>query len=186
VGANIEQFKLKLILGDITEQDTEAIVNSANKSLLAGSGVCGAIHKKAGKELEEECMRIRQNQLNGQFLGTGSPVMTKGYGLKANYVIHTVGPHWFKEENPHQLLKDAYWNSLKVGYEAGIRTISFPSISTGIYGFPVAQAAEIAINTILEFLEQNEMKEVRIVLFNQQDYLIYSETRKQIHCLKFP
>lgn len=116
--------------------------------------------------------------MNGEFLGTGSAVVTKGYGLKANYVIHTVGPHWFKDKQPEQLLKDAYWNSLTVAYHAGIRTISFPSISTGIYGFPVDNAAEIAIKTILGFLEQNEMKEVRIVLFSQQDYLIYSEALK--------
>jgi O-acetyl-ADP-ribose deacetylase len=170
---------LKLILGDITTQDTEAIVNSANKSLLAGSGVCGAIHKKAGKELEEECMNIFKNQLNGQFLKTGRVILTGGYRLKAKYVIHTVGPQWFKEDNPQQLLKACYWNSLEKAYESGIRTISFPSISTGIYGFPVEKAAEIAISTIFEFLDQKEMKEVRIVLFSKNDYLIYSNAMNQ-------
>ena len=129
-------------------------------------------------------MNIRKNQLNGQFLETGSAVLTKGYRLKANYVIHTVGPHWFKDKSPHQLLKDAYWNSLEAAYTAGIQTVSFPSISTGIYGFPVAQAAKIAINTILGFLELSEMKEVRMVIFSQDDYLIYSEELDEIIATK--
>jgi O-acetyl-ADP-ribose deacetylase len=127
-------------------------------------------------------MNVRQHQLNGEFLETGCVVLTNGYGLKAKYVIHTVGPHWFKdkEKNPHQLLKACYWNSLDKAYESGIRTVSFPSISTGIYGFPVSEAAEVAISTILEFLDQKEMEEVRIVLFSKTDYQTYSEALNRL------
>ncbi|HEY5124162.1 MAG TPA: O-acetyl-ADP-ribose deacetylase, partial [Ignavibacteria bacterium] len=135
--------------GDITKQNTDAIVNAANKSLLGGGGVDGAIHRAAGKDLLEEC-----RNLGG--CNTGEAKITKGYNLNANYVIHTVGPVWnggkYGEE---EKLAECYRNSLKLAVKNKIKSIAFPSISTGAYRFPIEKAVRIAVKEVKNFLEKN-------------------------------
>lgn len=169
----VNKTQLALIQGDITEQETEAIVNAANTSLLGGGGVDGAIHRVGGPTILEECRRIRAKQ--GR-CPTGEAVITTGGNLKAKYVIHTVGPVWSggkrKEET---LLHNTYKNSLSLARDNGIRSLSFPSISTGAYGFPIERAADIALSTVLDFLKGYTFKEVRFVLFSEGDLKIYEE-----------
>jgi len=173
--------RLKLVIGDITEQHTEAIVNAANGALLGGGGVDGAIHRKAGYELVEECKKIRREVLNGALLPIGEAVITKGYNLPAKYVIHTVGPVWNNNTgNKEQLLSNCYRNSLALAKERGMKSLAFPSISTGVFRFPLALAAKLAIREIVEFLELHEFGEVKMVLFSQKDYDAYEEELKQI------
>ena len=165
--------RIKLIQGDITTIDTEAIVNAANNSLLGGGGVDGAIHRKAGPQLLEECKK-----LNG--CKTGEAKLTKGYQLPADYVIHTVGPVWHggNQEEP-VLLASCYRNTIQLAEEHQITSIAFPSISTGVYGYPIKKAAAIALQTIIETLEQDvasSIDEVVIVCFSQQDLKIYKDT----------
>ncbi len=162
--------RIKLVQGDITKLDVDAIVNAANKTLLGGGGVDGAIHRAAGPELLEYC-----RTLNG--CNTGEAKLSPGFNLPAGYVIHTVGPVWHGgNSNEPELLKNAYLNSLKIAKENKFKTIAFPNISTGVYGFPKRLAAEIAINTVKEFLADNEFPlEVQFVVFDNQNYSIYSE-----------
>ncbi|AQQ54571.1 O-acetyl-ADP-ribose deacetylase [Planococcus lenghuensis] len=171
---------LKLITGDITKQETEAIVNAANGTLLGGGGVDGAIHRAAGPELLAECRQIRQEQLNGEKLPTGKAVITKGYRLPASFVIHTVGPVWSGKEGKDKLLADCYRNSLQLAAAHGIHSISFPSISTGIYRFPIDRAATVALSTIVEFLDSREFGEVVMTLFSQSDYEVYEAALKKL------
>jgi len=161
-----------LIQGDITRQDTDAIVNAANSSLMGGGGVDGAIHRAGGEAILEECKQIVAKQ--GR-CPTGQAVITSGGKLKAKYVIHTVGPIWRGgENNEQQLLADAYRNSLALAREHNIKTIAFPSISTGAYRFPIEQAARIALNTVEDFLNEHAgFQQVRFVLFSEQDLIIY-------------
>ncbi|MEE4198103.1 MAG: O-acetyl-ADP-ribose deacetylase [Bacteroidales bacterium] len=162
--------KIKLIQGDITKLNVDAIVNAANKSLLGGGGVDGAIHRAAGRELLEEC-----KTLNG--CETGEAKITKGYKLPAQYVIHTVGPVWHGGNNEeHKLLANCYKNSLKLAAEQNIKSLAFPNISTGVYGFPKDQAAKIAINTVKEFLKQkNKIENVYFVCFDYENYNLYEK-----------
>jgi O-acetyl-ADP-ribose deacetylase (regulator of RNase III) len=170
--------KLSLVRGDITEQDTEAIVNAANSSLLGGGGVDGAIHRAGGPGILEECKAIRAKQ--GE-CPTGEAVITGGGNLAARYVIHTVGPIWSGgERGEDQLLKSAYRNSLALAKERGIRSMSFPSISTGAYRFPIDRAAGIAFSTVRDFLLENELDEVRFVLFSQSDLEVYRRVLEQL------
>ncbi len=178
---NIGKARLILVKGDITEQDTDAIVNAANPSLMGGGGVDGAIHRKGGPKILEECKKIRETKYpNG--LPTGEAVITTGGNLKAKYVIHTVGPIWKGGSyNEAQLLEKAYKNSLRLAIENGLKTISFPSISTGAYGYPIEKASRVALNTIKNFLEkENKIEEVRIVLFTEKDFKIYEEALEEI------
>lgn len=173
--------KILIVKGDITEMRTEAIVNSANPSLMGGGGVDGAIHKKGGPKILEECKLIREREFP-KGLPAGKAVITSGGNLKARYVIHTVGPIWrggtYDEE---KLLIEAYYNSLKLAVSKGIKSIAFPSISTGAYGYPIEEASKIALRTIKEFLEKEDfIEEVIIVLFNERDYEVYKASAMKI------
>ncbi len=169
----VNKIRLTLIQGDITEQETEAIVNAANTTLLGGAGVDGAIHRAGGPAILEECKKIRTKQ--GR-CPTGEAVITTAGNLKAKYVIHTVGPVWSGGEREEDtLLQNAYKNSLSLARDKGIRSLSFPSISTGAYGFPIERAAGIALSAVRDFLEGYSFEEVRFVLFSQRDLGIYEK-----------
>ena len=160
------------IKGDITKiTNVQAIVNAANKSLLGGGGFDGAIHRAAGKELLEECRTLHGCE-------TGEAKITKAYKLPCDYVIHTVGPIWGGgNRNEPQLLANCYRNSLQVAVDHGIRTIAFPSISTGVYHFPVEEAAQIALKTVKQFLDEHPGKidEVYWVLFDDKTLHVYED-----------
>jgi O-acetyl-ADP-ribose deacetylase (regulator of RNase III) len=165
---------IELVLNDITEMNTDAIVNAANSSLMGGGGVDGAIHKKGGSKILEECNKIRISKYpNG--LPTGEAVITSGGNLKTKFVIHTVGPVWrggFDGET--QLLKKAYESSLRLAKRSGITSISFPSISTGAYHYPTKQASVIALKTIRDFLtKESKIIKVIMVLFSKKTFDIY-------------
>ncbi len=174
----VNNTKLSLIRGDITQQDTEAIVNAANTSLLGGGGVDGAIHRAGGPEILEECKKIRARQ---EGCPTGEAVITTGGKLKAKYVIHTVGPVWSEgNQNENLLLRNAYRNSLTLAKDKGIKSISFPSISTGAYRFPIYDAARIALSSVREFLKEHDFEEVRFVLFSERDLKAYEEAWQKV------
>lgn len=174
----IGKTKLSLIQGDITLQETEAIVNAANTSLLGGGGVDGAIHRAGGPKILEECKAIRAKQGG---CPTGEAVITSGGNMKAKYVIHTVGPVWSGgNRNEEQLLRNAYYNSLNLAGENGIKSVSFPSISTGVYRFPIDKASRIALNTVKEFLQKHNFVEVRFVLFSERDLKVYEDALREI------
>ncbi|MGC9337027.1 MAG: O-acetyl-ADP-ribose deacetylase [Candidatus Cloacimonadia bacterium] len=170
---------ISLVQGDITQQDTEAIVNAANSSLIGGGGVDGAIHRAGGPQIFEECAEIRKRQGG---CPTGEAVITSGGNLKAKYVIHTVGPIWRGgENNEENLLRNCYINSLNIAKENSIKSIAFPSISTGIYKFPIQRASMIALQTTINYIKKNDfLDEVRFVLFSKKDYDIYCESLKSI------
>ena len=173
--------KLRLLQGDITEMDTDAIVNAANPSLMGGGGGDGAIHRKGGPKILEECKRIRETKYpNG--LPTGKAVITTGGNLKAKYVIHTVGPVWRGgNKGEAELLSEAYRNSLKLAVSMGLKTIAFPSISTGAYGYPIEKASVVALSTVKEFLEREDgLDEVVFVLYTGRDFEIYRRTAEEI------
>lgn len=163
-------YNIQTVLGDITKvNDLEAIVNAANNNLLGGGGVDGAIHRAAGPKLLEEC-----RTLHG--CATGQAKMTGAYNLQCKYVIHTVGPVWRGGNHGEaKLLSDAYRNSLQVAVDHGIRTVAFPSISTGVYSYPLDQAAEIAVKTVKEFCEAHadQINTVRFVLFDEKTLRAY-------------
>ncbi len=167
----IQGAHLELVEGDITRQDTEAVVNAANSSLLGGGGVDGAIHRAGGPQILAEC-----RTLGG--CATGDAKITTGGQLKAQYVIHTVGPVYRREgaERAAELLSSAYRRSLEVAAENGVRTIAFPSISTGAYGYPLDEAAPVALGTAIEYLaaqDQDGIELVRFVLYGQRAYQAY-------------
>jgi O-acetyl-ADP-ribose deacetylase (regulator of RNase III) len=171
--AIVNRTKLSIVQGDITEQTTDAIVNAANSSLMGGGGVDGAIHRAGGPAILEECKQIVSKQ--GR-LPTGKAVITTGGNLKARYVIHTVGPIWHGGiKGEAELLASAYRESLKLAAEHSLGGISFPSISTGAYGYPVAEAAKIAIKAVVSFLREHDtsLKEVVFVLFDSRTYEAY-------------
>jgi len=175
----VNKTKVSTIQGDITKQSTDAIVNAANPSLMGGGGVDGAIHRAGGPAILEECKKIVANQ--GR-LPTGKAVITTGGNLKAQYVIHTVGPIWHGgSKNESELLKSAYYECLKVATETKLASISFPSISTGAYGYPVDEAARIAANTVVSFLKEQatSLKEVVFVLFDSRTYESYSSALRE-------
>jgi len=176
----INQTKIALLQGDITTQDTDAIVNAANPSLMGGGGVDGAIHRAGGRAILDECTRIVRNQ--GR-LQTGKAVLTTGGNLKAKYVIHTVGPIWQGgAQNEADLLTSAYQESLKLATEHGLKRISFPSISTGAYGYPVEEAANVALRAVISFLKNKptSLKEILFVLFDARTYAYYRSALEQL------
>jgi O-acetyl-ADP-ribose deacetylase (regulator of RNase III) len=156
--------KIELIKADITKLNTDAIVNAANNSLMGGGGVDGAIHRAAGKELSEECRTLKG-------CATGNSKITKGYHLTAKFVIHTVGPVWNNgTANEENLLISCYKTALQLAIEHHIKTLAFPSISTGAYRFPFNKAAKLAFNTIADFLKENEsIEKVYLVCYSDKD-----------------
>lgn len=177
----MEQTQIKLIKGDITKiTNVDVIVNAANKSLLGGGGVDGAIHRVAGPELLEEC-----KTLNG--CETGEAKITNAYKLPCKKIIHTAGPRWMGgNHNEDELLVSCYWNSLKLAVDYGLRSIAFPSISTGIYHYPLEQAAKLAVLTVKTFLEQHEnsFDLVEWVLFDDTTFQAYEEKLKEAGIIK--
>ena len=178
--AEVNKTKVSMIQGDITKQATEAIVNAANSGLMGGGGVDGAIHRAGGPAILEECKKIVAQQ--GR-LPTGKAVITTGGDLKSQYVIHTVGPIWHGgSRNEAELLRSAYYECLKLATENKLASISFPSISTGAYGYPVDEAAKIAVRTVVSFLKEQatSLKDVVFVLFDSRTYQSY-RSALQVH-----
>lgn len=177
----IGKAKVRLARGDITEIEADAIVNAANSTLMGGGGVDGAIHRKGGPQILEECKKIRASQLPAG-LPTGKAVITSAGNLKAKHVIHTVGPVWHggKHGEP-ELLAQAYRNSLQTAVDKGLKTVAFPSISTGAYGYPIQDASHIALKTVKDFLEKkNHLDKVVFVLFSERDLQVYADAAKEI------
>jgi O-acetyl-ADP-ribose deacetylase (regulator of RNase III) len=156
--------RVTLVRGDITAQEVDAVVNAANSTLMGGGGVDGAIHRKGGPRILEECRRIREERYPDG-LPTGHAVATTGGNLPARWVIHTVGPVYAKREDRSGLLASCHTESLRVADEIGARTVAFPAISTGVYGYPVDEAAPVAIRAVLD--ADTQVGEVRFVLFDE-------------------
>ena len=178
--AIVGQARLYIIKGDITHQGTDAIVNAANPSLMGGGGVDGAIHRAGGPAILEECKQIVAKQGH---LPTGKAVITTGGNLKARYVIHTVGPVWYGgHKGESELLASAYQESLKLAAENHLGSISFPSISTGAYGYPVDKAAKTALKAVISFLHRGPtfIKEVVFVLFDSATLSAYSSALGEV------
>jgi len=167
--------RIELHHGDITKLAVDAIVNAANTTLLGGGGVDGAIHRAAGPKLLEEC-----RTLNG--CNTGEAKITSGYNLPARYVIHTVGPVWHGgNNNEPALLRSCYTNSLTLADSKNLKTIAFPNISTGVYGYPKVDAAEIAVNSVTKWLESHkEIRKVIFAVFDEENYMIYHDKLQKI------
>lgn len=166
--------KFAVFKGDITKQSVDAIVNAANNSLLGGGGVDGAIHRAAGPELLEECKKLHGCQ-------TGQAKITKGYRLPAKWVIHTVGPVWHGgDRDEDRLLESCYKSSLLLAAQHDVKTVAFPSISTGVYRFPVERAAQIAVSEIQSFLASHtSMEKIVMVCFDENTFQIYSRTAEK-------
>jgi|YNPNPStandDraft_1061719.scaffolds.fasta_scaffold18577_4 O-acetyl-ADP-ribose deacetylase (regulator of RNase III) len=177
VEVKIGVCRLSLVQGDITRQETEAIVNAANARLAGGGGVDGAIHRAGGPAIAAECRKIGG-------CPTGKAVITSGGNLKAKYVIHAVGPIYRGgKEREAELLRSAYLSSLALAKEKGITSISFPSLSTGAYGYPVREAAGIALQAILDFMTENPdgpLQEIVFVLYTPQDFNTYQEVLQEL------
>lgn len=156
--------QLKIVVGDITEQEVDAIVNAANRRMLGGGGVDGAIHRAAGRKLFEECLLLGGCE-------DGEAKITAGHNLPSKHVIHTVGPIYGRANGKEaEILASCYQNSMRLAKERDLRSIAFPAISTGVYGYPKAEAAAIAVRTVKEFLAENESGiEVRFVFLSQED-----------------
>lgn len=166
--------ELTVIKGDITTQKVDVIVNAANSSLMGGGGVDGAIHRKGGSDILKECMAIRQKQGKCK---TGDAVYTSGGLLPCRYVIHTVGPIWDGgDENEEMLLASCYRKSLEIAEQLNLQSIAFPNISTGVYGYPKAEAAKVAIKTILEYAQtESSLKQILFVCFDDENYQLYKK-----------
>jgi len=176
---NIGKCTLELAESDITEMQTEAIVNAANTQLILGGGVAGAIRRKGGPTIQEECntQYSLRNKIGGTFVG--GAVKTTAGNLKAKYVIHAVGPR-MGEGNEDEKLKNATLNSLKLADESNIKSVSFPAISTGVFGFPIQRCAEIMLKTTIDYLKgQTGLEKVAFCLFGQDSYAVFENQLKQ-------
>jgi O-acetyl-ADP-ribose deacetylase (regulator of RNase III) len=165
--------RITLIQGDITEQDVDAVVNAANSSLMGGGGVDGAIHRRGGPAILEECRRIREERYPDG-LPAGKAVATTGGNLPARWVIHTVGPVYSKSEDRSGVLASCHTESLSVADELGARTVAFPAISTGVYGYPIEEAAPAAVGAVSG--AETSVEEVRFVLFDRGTYEAFERT----------
>ncbi|MEU3079074.1 O-acetyl-ADP-ribose deacetylase [Streptomyces albidoflavus] len=163
--------ELTLVQGSITEQDVDAVVNAANSSLLGGGGVDGAIHRQGGPEILAACRDLRGSHY-GKGLPTGEAVATTAGRLPARWVIHTVGPVWSASEDRSQLLASCHRDALRVAGELGVPTVAFPAISTGVYGWPLEDAARIATETVRA--TPTSVEEVRFVLFDDRAYEVFA------------
>ena len=164
-------MKITFEMGDITDQDVDAIVNAANHTLMGGGGVDGAIHRRGGPEILAECKKLRESRFPDG-LPTGQAVATSAGRLTARWVIHTVGPTYAESKDKSQLLADCFRNSLRIADELGAATVAFPAISTGVYRWPVDDAARIAIATVRA--SDTQVNEVRFVLFDQAAYDVFT------------
>ncbi|MFJ9696808.1 O-acetyl-ADP-ribose deacetylase [Kitasatospora sp. NPDC101183] len=179
--------RITLVEGDITQQQVDVVVNAANSSLLGGGGVDGAIHRKGGPEILEDCRRLRASHWGGG-LATGRAVATTAGRLPARWVVHTVGPVFLEEtyEEGAELLASCYRESLRAAAELGARTVAFPAVSAGVYGWPPADAARIALTTVSEVLDGGdagagaELAEVRFVLFGAETYRVFESVREEL------
>jgi len=167
-------------MGDITDQDVDAVVNAANSSLMGGGGVDGAIHRRGGPAILAECERIRQREWPGG-LPPGKAAITSGGSLKARHVIHTVGPVWSGGLNGEPVaLAECYSNSLGIATQNGLRSVAFPSISTGAYGYPVREACRVALKTVKSFVKsRGAPAEVTFVLYSENDFKTYMEALEE-------
>jgi O-acetyl-ADP-ribose deacetylase (regulator of RNase III) len=173
--------RVRLVRGDITDQEVDAIVNAANSSLMGGGGVDGAIHRIGGPAILEACKEIRRRQWpNG--MPMGEAVITTGGRLRARYVIHTVGPVWKGEnENESEILASCYKNSLSIATMHALRSVAFPSISTGAYGYPMEKASGVALRTVKDFVEkEGRPAEVVFVLFTETDLKVYLQALREL------
>lgn len=166
---------IDLVQGDITQQNVDAIVNAANSALSGGGGVDGAIHRAAGAELLKECLTLGR-------CPTGEARITKGYNLLAKHVIHAVGPVYHHHDNHAQLLADVHSNSLKLAQDNQLKSVAFPAISTGIYGYPLHEAAPIALSTVMAYIktQQPDFELLRFVLFSEDAFIIFSNALKNL------
>ncbi len=171
--AELQNTVLEVVEGDITEMETDAIVNAANAQLILGGGVAGAIRRKGGPKIQEQC-----NKIGGTFVG--GAVITDAGNLKAKHVIHAVGPR-MGEGNEEQKLKNATLNSLKLADQNNIKSISFPAISTGIFGYPIDKCAEVMLDTTIEYIKGfTSLEKVVFCLFGQNNYKVFEERLKRI------
>lgn len=184
-----KKTRVRVIQGDITDQITDAIVNPANSSLMGGGGADGAIHRRGGPSILAECNRIRASEWPGG-LPTGKAVITGGGNLKARYVIHTVGPVWNGgRSSESKLLADCHKNSLSLATSRGLRSIAFPAISTGAFGFPVELASKVALESVKDFLDSEDeplIEEIVFVLFTAHDLGVYEEAARLIFGTRRP
>lgn len=176
--AQVGQTTLRLVQGDITREAVDAIVNAANEGLWGGGGVDGAIHRAGGPAIARECAAIRARQGG---CPTGQAVITSGGNLPAQHVIHTVGPvfHDYTPQDADRLLSNAYRHCLRLAADHGLRTVAFPSISTGIYGFPILRAAPLVLRVVADEVLQHPFTEIRFILFSDSDLHTYEQALRE-------
>jgi O-acetyl-ADP-ribose deacetylase len=181
LSATWRRTKVRILQGDITDQDVDAIVNAANSSLMGGGGVDGAIHRKGGPEILEACRRIRSSKWPGG-LPPGKAVMTTGGRLRSRHVIHTVGPIWAGgHDREPEILSECYLNALSLAAEHGLASLAFPSISTGAFGYPIREASRIALKTVKGYVKaEGRPAEVVFVVFGEGDLGVYLEALREL------